>query len=155
ARVTRIERLECRTMLSVDFVQVADSLDQQLVAMQDRLTGALSFFQTGPTSKIPIVGDQLGRAADIVDSFREELRDAIEVLGTSVPTDLQLQQSLGGRLAPFLGASGTAGVHVTRAGDVATVEMILQGSAVVDGIDIGFSTGLPSLPFQITANGSI
>ncbi len=153
--VACVEQLEIRTLPSVDFVQVADSLDQQLVTMQDRITEALSFFQTGPTSHIPIVGDQLGRAADIVSSFRDELREAIEVLGTSAPTDLQLQTSLAGRLTPFLGASGIAGVHVSRAGDVATVEMVLQGSAVVDGIDIGFSTGLPSLPFQVTANGSL
>ena len=66
AHVACVEQLELRTMLSVDYVLAADSLDQQMVTMQNRLTDALSFFQTGATSSIPIVGDQLGQAAIIV-----------------------------------------------------------------------------------------
>lgn len=150
-----MEQLELRTLLSVDYVLAADSLDQQMVTMQKRLTDALSFFQTGATSSIPIVGDQLGQAAIIVSGFRDEFREAIEVFGTTSPTVSQLQTSLAAQLGPFLGDQGIDGVHVSKVGSITTVEMILQGSAVVAGVDIGFATGLPSLPIKFTANGSL
>ncbi len=150
-----VEVLESRRVLAADYVSVADSLDGQLVDLQDRLSAALGAFQTGATSKIPIVGDQLGQAANIVSGFRDEFREAIEVFGTTSPTDLQLQTSLADRLGSFLGDQGIDGVHVSKAGSVTTVELLLQGSAVIAGVDIGFATGLPSLPITFTANGSL
>ena len=81
------QQLEDRTMLTVDYIRVADSLDAELITLQNRLTGALNQLQTGETSFIPIVGDQLGRAANIVSSFRTEMREALESFGTSTPTD--------------------------------------------------------------------
>ena len=83
---TPAQQLETRAMLTVDYVQVADSLDAELVELQTRLTSALNAMQTGATSKIPIVGDQLGRAANIVASFRTEMQEAIESFGTTTPT---------------------------------------------------------------------
>jgi len=149
------ERLEKRVMLSVDYVGVADSLDAQLVAMQSRLTSTLNLFQTGATSKIPIAGDQLGRAADIVSSFRDELREGLEILGTSTPTDVQIQSALTNRLNTFLVGAGAGAVHVSHSGNNTTIEMVLQGTSVLAGIDVGFDTGLPSLPVKIKTGGSL
>ncbi len=149
------ERLEDRAMLSINYVTAADSLDAQLEAMQSRLTSALNLFQTGPTSKIPIVGDQLGRASYIISSFRNELREGLEILGTSTPTDTQIQSALKSRLNTFLVGAGVGAVHVSHSGNNTTIEMVLQGTSVLAGIDVGFDTGLPSLPVKIKTGGSL
>ncbi len=150
-----IEVLESRRLLAANYVQMAESLDEQLVVMQSRVTGLLNATQTGATSSIPIVGDQLGRAANIVSSFRTELREALESFGTGTPTELQLQTVLAEHLGPFLGDAGPAGIQVTDAGNITTVEMTLHGSAVLDEVEINFDTGLPSLPISFTANGQL
>lgn len=152
---TPTQQLESRFMLTVDYVQVADALDAELVALQNRLTIALDAVQTGATSRIPIVGDQLGRTANIVSSFRTEMREALETFGTTTPTTSQLQSVLAEHLGSFLGLAGPAGVHVSDTGDTTTIEMLLQGSAVLDEVDISFDTGLPSLPIRFTSNGSL
>lgn len=152
---TPAQQLETRALLTVDYVRVADSLDAELVELQNRLTAALNAMQTGATSHIPIVGDQLGQAANIVSSFRNEIREAIEKFGTATPTPEQLQSALAEHLGSFLGLAGPEGVHVSDSGDTTTIEMILQGSAVLDEVDINFDTGLPSLPIRFTSNGSL
>ncbi len=150
-----VEILESRRLLAANLIHVSDSLDDQLVTMQSRLTGVLNGLHTGATSSIPIVGDQLGVAANIVSSFRTELREALESFGTSTPTELQLQTVLAEHLGSLLGDAGPSGIQVTDSGNITTVEMTLHGSAVLDEVDISFDTGLPSLPISFTANGSL
>src|SRR4051794_35910153 len=68
------ETLEHRRLLAINYVNVANSLDTQLLSMQGRITTALNAFQSGVTSKIPIVGDKLGNAAQVVSQFNNQLR---------------------------------------------------------------------------------
>ena len=156
SRRASFEELETRHLLAVNYFHVAESLDGQLEAMQTRLTTALNFFQTGDTSKIPIVGDKLGYAADIVSSFGDELQLGLQDLGVlAVPTDLQIQTALSARLDAFLDGAGLSGVHVTHAGSNTNIRMLLQGSVDVGGVDLSFQTGLPSLPIKVLAEGGI
>lgn len=152
-----MEQLELRTMLSVDYVLAADSLDQQMVTMQNRLTDALSFFQTGATSSIPIVGnhnwDRRPLSYPVSGmNFARPLKFWGRLL-QRIPSCKHHSRIGWGRRC--LGDQGIDGVHVSKVGSITTVEMILQGSAVVAGVDIGFATGLPSLPIKFTANGSL
>lgn len=150
------EELEQRCLLAVNYFNVAESLDAQLDAMQGRLTTALNFFQTGGTSSIPIIGDQLGRASDVVSSFSDELRLGLQDLGVdATPTDVQIQTALSARLNTFLAGAGPGDVQVSHAGSNTTIEMLLQGSVELASVDIGFETGLPSLPIKVLADGEI
>ena len=150
------EELERRHLLSVNYFSVGESLDAKLDDMQGRLSTALNFFQTGTTSQIPVIGDQLGRAADIVSSFSDELQLGLQDLGVSAnPSDLQIQTVLSARLSSFLNGAGPSGVHVAHAGSNTTIQMLLQGTVDVGGLDINFETGLPSLPIKVLADGEI
>src|SRR5690348_3265365 len=60
------EVLELRQLLAINYVNVANSLDSQLQTMQGRLTSALNAVTTGATSVVPLVGNKLGGAAQIV-----------------------------------------------------------------------------------------
>ena len=156
------EELEDRRLLSVNFVNVANSLNSQLLGMQTQLTSALNNYHTGTESTIPIVGDSLGNAAQVVSRFNSQLQSALSVLGTlSNPSDSVIQNALAN--TPFLvdrngNGVGADDVLITRPGGLGSegfaVQMRLQ-AAETTSLPIDYNTGLPSLPLSITANGSI
>src|SRR3954470_1758401 len=114
-RRATFEELETRHMLAVNYFSVGESLDGKLDNMQGRLSTALNFFQTGMTSTIPIIGNQLGNAANIVSSFSGDLQLGLQDLGVSAnPSDVQIQTALSARLNAFLNGAGPGGVHVTH-----------------------------------------
>src|SRR4051812_22857952 len=147
-RRAAFEELEARRLLAINYVSVGSSLDGQLLQMQTRLTTALDSVITGATSKIPLVGNKLGTASQIVTLFNQQLKDGLSDLGTSAtPTDAQIQSALSGRLSSFLAGAGASGVHVSHpAGGATRIDMLLQGSASLMNTAINFSTGLPGLP---------
>src|SRR4051812_17077096 len=89
------EELEDRRMLSVNFSNLANSLDSQLASMQSRVTSGLNAYKTGQQSTIPLVGSSLGTASQVVSRFNMDVKNALASLGTiSNPTESQIQNAL-------------------------------------------------------------
>jgi hypothetical protein len=160
------EELEDRRLLAVNFVNVGNLLDSQLLAMQTRLTSGLNSYQSGITSTLPMVGSSLGTASQIVSRFNTDVKNALASLGTSFTvTDQsisQIQDALAG--LPQLVDRGVNGVGpedviVTRPGipgsEDFAVQMRLAGAQLSAGGTIPFDTGLRALPFKVTAGGTI
>ncbi|HEX4412580.1 MAG TPA: hypothetical protein VH107_03060, partial [Lacipirellulaceae bacterium] len=150
------EELEDRRMLAVNFVNVGNMLDSQLVDMQTRLTSGLNNYKTGTQSTIPLVGSSLGTASQIVSRFDGDVKNSLASLGSIAVTDdsiSQIQNALSG--VP----ERVGDVVVTRTGSLGsegfTVEMRLGGTFVPSSTNIGFNTGIPGLPLKVATTGTI
>ncbi len=162
ARMRRFERLEDRRLLTTTpYATIADNLNGQLLTLQSQLTTVLDALKTGTTAIVPFVGNQVGEAAKVINQFETTLHDAIHNLGTiSDPNGTQLVNAINTALAQ----GNSSGVVVeasafSQPGNLGAngFELDLRLSAVetVASTTINFNTGLPSLPFTITANGSL
>src|SRR3954467_1711391 len=69
------EELEDRRLLAVNFANLSNSLDSQLVSMQSRVTSGLNAYKTGTQSTIPLVGGSLGTASQVVNRFNMDLKN--------------------------------------------------------------------------------
>ncbi len=99
--------MEDRRLLAVDFVQVADTLDAELVSLQGRIVSSLNLLKTGATSIVPVLGDQLGDAARFVNDFGDDLSRLLESLGqVATPNASSIQAALNSGLSSFLVGSG-------------------------------------------------
>ncbi|MFO0911592.1 MAG: MBG domain-containing protein [Pirellulales bacterium] len=148
--------MESRRVLT-NFVSIANSLDTQLLAQQSRITTALNSFATGATSHIPIVGNKLGNALQVISSFDTKLAAGLTSLGSNAtPTDAEIQTAIYGQLQGMLGADGNGGtdaVRVSHSGANTSIDMLLRGST--DVATLPFDVGLGGLPISFSAAGKI
>jgi MBG domain (YGX type)/Bacterial Ig-like domain (group 3)/Putative Ig domain/PKD domain/RTX calcium-binding nonapeptide repeat (4 copies) len=171
----RLEALEDRTLLSGNpFTTVAQDLDQKITALQSIVDTAV-----GTVHQLPFVGDRFSQLKEVkdaqqfVDTFSSKLHNALTSLAQitipSNPDDVfpQVQSALFSALGPQ-GADllGTLPGHTAQApsdyvgiahpANLGTggfrVELHLHKNAGA-GAPLDFSTGLPRLPFALSATG--
>jgi hypothetical protein len=155
-------------MLATDFANVASLLGSRLNGLQTQITSGLNAFQTGGQSSIPIIGDALGTASNIlsIGDFGTKLQSALSALGTLTnATDAQIQAAFtSGPFSQFLVDRNGTGlgiddVLITRSGSLGAegfgLQMRVSAAQTAISTPIDFDTGLPGLPISITANGTI
>jgi hypothetical protein len=166
----QLERLEDRRLLSTTpFPQIANDLNSRLTSVQSQLTTVLDNLHTGTSSIVPFLGNKLGDVSQLVNRFNTQLHDAINNLGNvDNPADSLIQNAVAGALGPSgLGilvdrdanGAGSDDVLVTHPANLGAggfeVEVRLQAAAVASSATVNFDTGLPGLPFKVTANGTL
>jgi hypothetical protein len=169
-RLARLEALEDRRLLAVvPFGSIASQLFNQLGTVENRVVSALNQAATGSNSTLPLVGDEVGRAARAISGFQQSIHTAISSLGSMTdPEAPVLQGALFGALGPgglnVLGDRNGNGVDlsdivVTAPGGVLnddfTVQMRLQGTVAAPSSPLALDLGLPGLPFSVVSGGTL
>ena len=156
-----LERLENRINLSGNpFPSIANSLDASLTALQGKISGVLD-----QGNGIPFVGNVLGTydAGKIINTFQKTVHDALaNIPGSSFPSDGDIRSAISAALGGTLGNIGfPSNIYIAHPDPLndgvdnpgIVVEMLLNGQA--SSPTIPFSTGLPGLPVQVTANFAV
>jgi Ca2+-binding RTX toxin-like protein len=161
------------TVIAPDFRGLADNIDlsRYFSGMSEGINGLFSLLDAAVdgvafASKLPIVGDQLKEAADLITRVRDETKSRLEQAGTQTLKFVrdQLFDALGTRGLNMLGdnpqpnaiAVFVDGVAFNPDGQVLNhvpnevlFEMVLMQALVKSEVDLDFDIGLPLLGLEL------
>ncbi len=147
----RLERLEDRIVLAVDYSAFAAGIDTGLKGVQSAIHSALD-----SAPNLPIIGSHVGdlsNAAVLPDSVVNTLHDAVGGLSSPKPGDIQ--NAVAGAFGGLV-VNGPAGVKVT--GDlvaVVEIEVHLHKDVSAPAGSLNVNLGLKSLPVTVATTGGV